>query len=242
MACGRGVDKGDGYIAVVPVVEVLLGVEDARAGDGIKNAVTFVLEPEADQHGVALGLVDELGERLDFLVVDGDVVVAGFVVDGAAGELLQLQAKGGCVGGVDGVVIEVQDEVSFEGVDVLARLGRELDRDVLVGSCGELQVVGGAHADGNIGDVVVDGLVRAGPEVPVVDDGAVAPAGCEVLVAVVGDVFAEALAVVDESEWCPDVQQGFGGGRAGKAHDAVYLWADFLEGFEAFGLWIFEAG
>lgn len=241
MARGCGVDEGDGDVAGVPVFEILLSVEYARARDGVEDAVALVLEPVADEYRVALGLVNEFSERLDLLIVDGDVVITGFVVDGAAGELLQLQRQGGCVGGVDGVIVEVQDKVTFECVDVLASLGWELDGDVLVGGLWQLEVVGGAHADGDVGNVVVDGLVRAGAEVPVVDDGAVAPAWCEVLVTVVGDVFAEALAVVDESERRPDIQQGIGGWGAGKAHDAVYLRANFLEGFEAFRLRVFKA-
>lgn len=83
-----------------------------------------MFEPVADQDGAALGLVDEFCECLDFFVVDGDVVVSGFVVDGSACELLEFEGEGCCVGGVDDVVVEVEDEVFFEGVDLLSRLGR----------------------------------------------------------------------------------------------------------------------
>lgn len=83
-----------------------------------------MFEPVADQDGGALGLVDEFCECLDFFVVDSDVVVSGFVVDGSACELLEFEGEGCCVGGVDGVVVEVEDEVFFEGVDLLSRLGR----------------------------------------------------------------------------------------------------------------------
>ena len=68
-----------------------------------------------------------------------------------------------------------------------------------------MEVVGGAHADGDVGDVIVDCLVGSWPEVPVVDDGAVAPAGREVLVAVVSNEATEAFAVVNKPEWRPDV-------------------------------------
>ena len=47
MARAGGVDECDGNVAVVPVAEVLLGVEYARAGDSVKDSVAFVLEPAA---------------------------------------------------------------------------------------------------------------------------------------------------------------------------------------------------
>lgn len=95
-----------------------------------------MFEPVADKDGVTLGLVDKFCECFDFFVVDGDVVVSGFVVDGSACELLQFEGEGCCVGGVDGVVVEVEDEVFFEGVDLLSCFGWYFNGDVLVGGFG----------------------------------------------------------------------------------------------------------
>lgn len=82
-----------------------------------------MFEPIADQDGIALGLVDKFCECFDFFVVDSDVVVSGFVVDGSACELLQFEGESCCVSGVDDVVFEVEDEVFFESVDLLAGFG-----------------------------------------------------------------------------------------------------------------------
>ena len=61
VARGCGVDEGDGDAAGVPALKVPLGVEYARARDGVEDAVALVLEPVADEYRVALGLVNEFG-------------------------------------------------------------------------------------------------------------------------------------------------------------------------------------
>ena len=54
-------DECDGDAAGVPALKVPLGVEYARARDGVEDAVALVLEPVADEYRVALGLVNEFG-------------------------------------------------------------------------------------------------------------------------------------------------------------------------------------
>lgn len=84
-------------------------------------------------------------------------------------------------------------------------------------------------------------MVCAFAEVPVVDNIAVAFAGGEVLVSVVGDVFAKSLSVVDKSVGCPEVEEAVGGWGSCESDDSVDFGPDFFECFEAFGLWVFEA-
>lgn len=98
-------------------------------------------------------------------------------------------------------------------------------------------MVVGFHADGDVFDLVVDGLFCLWFEFPCEDSLGVAFVWCEVLVAVVGDVFSESFAFVDESEWCPEVFEAVGGGGSGESYDSVDVWADLFEGFESLGLW-----
>ena len=191
-----------------------------------------------DQHR-AVRRVDDLGQGLQLRIVD--LHDLAFVrVDAAVRYLEELGHDGRRVQGRDVVVLDLEELVALHALVGLHLVRRELHRDHVVDPLGQLQVVGRAHADADVADLVLDLLLGVPEGHPLIDDVAVPRSRPEVSLPVGSQRQAQALALVQQVDLSPEIHQPVGARRAGEADDSAHGRHGLLQCPEALGLGVLE--
>ena len=231
MAGAGRVGEQDRDLARVPVLDGLgVGVQVARLRERLGQPRQVRLEIVGDQHRHAGGLLDDVLEGLQLLVVDflpGPLVVG---VDRAAGQLPALHRLGPGAEGLDPGAGDVGVHVALHVVIEPARPRREVDVDGVDDRLVHAQPVHDRQAD--VGQQALDlGLgVGHGVHAVAVEPGAEPP----LREAVVGA--AEALAGVEEPGLAPEILQPVRRGGAGQVDPPRRLGVgDAAEGPRALG-------
>ena len=161
---------------------------------------------------------------------------AALVVDAAVAQLQELAGQGCRLLGGDGLAVHIQQVVLLQLL--VGRLGRLVQhhRDVVDDLLWQSQVVGGFEAQDDVLDTTLHRF--GGPVLWLV----AVLGGPEVVLAVVGDVPAQPLALIQQVDLGPEVQQAVGPRRAGQLHHFVHSGPHGFQGFEPLGCVVLEAG
>ena len=103
-------------------------------------------------------------------------------------------------------------------------------------------MVGGFHGDGDIGYLLINGILRIWQRLVAVDDLPVALVRLKVVGAVSGDEASQPLTHIQDAELCPQIHQTVGSRSAGQPYDAVYLGPDLQHCFEPLCVVVLERG
>ena len=140
-------------------------------------------------------------------------------IDRAVRHLHQLAGEGGSVHGIQVAVLQMEDHVPLEPLIQLLFLGIHLNLDPAGDQLRHIQVVGGFHRDADVGDQLVDLLLRALLGLVAVDDLPIALVRQEEPLPVSTYEPAQPLAHVQKVHLGPQVEEAVGLRGPGQADD-----------------------
>ena len=218
--------------AVVPVLDILTGLQlpDSKA---LFDALQVVLKPVGHQHRFFIGGFNQILQSVQLAVMELHHI-AGIGINGTIGQLHQFPGERGGIGSSDFFIRKVQYQFCFQLLVavflIFGKLHLILGRDQLR----HLQVIGTFHGNRNIRNLSVDGFLCIGQRFVGVDDLPVALVRHEVVVSVLRDKPAKALAHIQQSELCPEVHETVGAWCTSEADDAFDFRSDLQQCLEAF--------
>ena len=166
----------------------------------------------------------------------------GIVIDGAVGHLAELPGQDTGIRGGDFALRQVQHKFLFHAVVVLLFAGIQIDIAGTVDQFRHRQVVSRFHRNGDVRNLLVDGLLCSGKRKIVVHDLSIGASRHEIVLPVVGDEATQAAAHVDELEFRPQVHQTVAGRGASQTYHPFDPGSHLHHRLEPLGLVIFEGG
>jgi hypothetical protein len=166
------------------------------------DSLAVMLEPVGHQHWLSVGGFDKVLQRVQFAVVDGEHTLV-LTVDSPICHLGELISQSCRVPGVHFLAAEGNHQLRAHGVVGLPFPLGEGNPYLVEHTLRHLEVVGGPHGDGDIGNLLVDGLLRAVKGLVGEHHLTIPLVRLEVPGAVVGDVPTQPLTHVQEAELRP---------------------------------------
>ena len=200
-----GMDDCHRNFTVVPVLDILAGFQfpDSKA---LFDALQVVLKPVGYQHRLFICCFNQIFQGIQLAVVELHNI-AGVGINGTVGQLYQFSGQGCCIGSSDFFIRQVQDKFCFQllvaGFLIFGKLHLILGGDQLR----HLQVVGTFHGNRNIRNLLIDSILCIRQRLVRIDDLSVALIRHEVVVSVLCDKSAKALAHIQQSELSPQIHE-----------------------------------
>ena len=200
-----------------------------------------MLVPIRDQERLSVCRLNDVLQRIQLAIVK-NMHLPGIVIDGAVGHLAELTGQDTGIRGGDFALRQIQHKFLFHAVVVLLFAGIQIDIAGAVYKLWHRQVVGRFHGNGDVGNLLVDGLLCAGQRKIIVYDLSVGAPRHEIVLPVVGNEPSEAAAHVDELEFRPQVHQTVAGRGASQTYHSFDPGPHLHQRLEPLGLVVFEGG
>ena len=161
-------------------------------------------------------------------------------VHSTVGHLTQLSGQGSGVHRIDFLTLDLNDQLFLHLVIHLLLVLAHADQYAVHNALRHLQVIRRPHGNGDVSDLSVDLIFRAGPGLIGENLLHATLVGNKVGFAVPGDKPSEPLAHVQEPELCPQIHQTVAAGCTRQAYDTLHGWPHLQEALESFCLPAFE--
>ena len=157
-----------------------------------------------------------------------DVVVI-LSVYGTISHLGELVCQCGCVTSVDFLTAQGKHHFGLHGVIGFFLFFRKGHFHLIDDAFWHSQMVNGLHGNGDVGDLMVDGILRSGKRLIGEHHLAVSLVWLEVAVSVMGDEASQSLAHVQQAELRPKIHETVGGRCASETNHPFYGRTDLEE-------------
>ena len=200
-----------------------------------------VFEPVSHQNRLSVRRFDDVFQSIEFSVMDLNDLTA-IIINRAVCHLRQFAGERCGIGGGDFDISERQHQLLLQiGVFLLLLIGKT-DSIFAADQFRHFQMVGCFHGDGDVGYLLVNGVLRIRQRLVAVDDLPVALVRLKVVGAVLGDEPSQPLTHVQNAELCPQIHQPVGSGSASQPYDAVDLGSGFQHRLEPLCVVVLERG